>query len=319
MPSEALPSRVEVAVVGAGPAGLSAGIHLARARISHLLCGVRLGGLLRSAGLVECYPGFPEGVAADELVARMLGQARTLGVRLQQREVLALGWSRPGFLLELDGGSVQAAAVILATGTVPRLLQPSLVRAGLDPERLVYETSDLPPVLSEAAPPVLISGGGDAAFDSALQLAGRGVRSRIVLRGARPTAMALLVERARAAGAELLCGHRIRAVAPGPAGASVLLEDPDGRQRNLETPCLLICHGRDPALALWHRLTSDRSREPRQVESLFPGLFLAGDLVRGSCRYVGVAVGDGLRCARLAEAHLERYRGASPQRTPGSP
>jgi thioredoxin reductase (NADPH) len=310
------PLGTEVVVVGAGPAGLAAGIHLARARVPHVLFGLRPGGLLRSAGLVECYPGFPEGIAAEVLASRMVDQALALGVRLEQRSVQGLAWTGAGFRLEVDGGQWEAPAVILATGTVPRALEGVPV-AGQAAGRVAHETAELPADLTGRR--VLVSGAGDAAFDSALQLIGRGARVTVLMRGERPRAMALLVDRARSAGVEVLTGHRLIAIELREPALLARVEGTAGEVTGQQADWLLVCHGRDPAMALWHGLASSQARGPRQVESHFPGLFMAGDLVRGECRYAAVAVGDGLRCGRLAEAYLERYRGGPPQRTPGSP
>jgi thioredoxin reductase (NADPH) len=315
MPSDPARQELGVAVVGAGPAGLAAGIHLARAGISHRVFErAEPGGLLRSAGLVECYPGFPGGVQAAVLVRNMVAQARGLGVDLQTAEVESLGWTRAGFELVGDAGPFRAAAVILATGTRPRALAPGLVGDPSALSRIHHETCTLPEQLHGAR--VWISGGGDAAFDSGLQLVERGAQVHIAVRG-RPRALGLLIRRARERGIALHLGCSLETVDARFDGLELGLAGRGGERRE-RVDQLLVCHGRDPEVSLWQGLTSEQARDPHRVESLYPGLFLAGDLVRGSCRYAGVAVGDGLRCARLAEAHLERYRGASPQLSPGS-
>jgi thioredoxin reductase len=260
---------LEVAVVGAGPAGLAAGIHLARAGICHRVFERhRPGGLLHAAGLVECYPGFPRGIQGPRLAAAMVRQARALGARIEAVEVTAARWEGR-FLLEA-GGSWAATCLILATGTRPRGAAPpgysGSVHFGTDtlPRRLVGRR-------------VWVSGGGDAAFDSALQARRRGADVGVFLRG-EPKAMALLVTRAAAAGVLV---HRGRSLAEALAAGA-----PDH---------LLICHGRDPENGLLAGLAAE-----------VPGLFLAGDLTRCGLRYAAVAAGDGLAAARLAEACLGR-------------
>jgi thioredoxin reductase (NADPH) len=272
--------------------------------------------LLRSAGLVECYPGFPGGIQATELVAAMESQARQLDVCIEADEVLGLRWVGDGYQLLVAGESWAARALILATGTTARAMPPGMVSSEVRPGQVHAVTSTLPDDLDGST--VWVSGGGDAAFDSALQLVGRGAKVEIGLRGSQPRAMPLLVRRARAMGVRLQLGCELCAVgAHGPALSLALSTQHGPVDRVVDQ--LLVCHGRDPEHTLWHQLASSQARGPRQVESHFPGLFMAGDLVRGDCRYAAVAVGDGLRCARLAEAHLERYRGGPQQVSPGSP
>ncbi len=302
-----MPSRpVETldVVVGAGPSGLAAGIYLARAGLAHLVFERgRPGGLLRSAGLVECYPGFPGGIAGSSLADRIERQARDLGVRIERAEVTDLAWTGAGFELRAGGRCVQVPAVVLATGTEPRAVQGVTLDPGLPGNRIRHETSGLPERLDGQE--VWISGGGDAALDSALQLSERGARVGVAIRGARARAARLLVERAERAGVALRYGWALERVEP--YGARLRLGFCEVAGQEVVADWLLVCHGRDPAVALWHRLASPAARLPNDVENHFPGLYMVGDLLRGRCRYAAVAAGDGTRAARLAEALLERY------------
>ncbi|MCJ7489823.1 MAG: FAD-dependent monooxygenase, partial [Thermoplasmata archaeon] len=80
--------RVSVVIVGAGPAGIAAGMFLKRAGVEPLLLEKREpGGLLREANLVENYPGFPGGISGRELASLMTHQMEKLGVRLEKRTV----------------------------------------------------------------------------------------------------------------------------------------------------------------------------------------------------------------------------------------
>lgn len=310
MPSDPrLPGRV--VIVGAGPAGLAAGIHCARAGLQHLVLErERPGGLLWAAGLVECYPGFPKGIVGPDLAERMVAQALELGVRVERAEATALDWTGKGFELTVNGTVCEARAVVLATGTRPRPFDGLPLPDGPQAQRIQHRTDRLPACLDGQR--VWISGGGDAALDSALQLVRRGARVAVAVRARRARALGLLVERALAAGVSLHTERAICAVGAHGSGLQLCFEGQDGVVELADW--LLVCHGRDPALRLWHHLASPVARLPANMESHFPGLFLAGDLLRGRCRYAAVATGDGTRAARLAEALLERYH--APPQTP---
>jgi thioredoxin reductase len=192
-----------------------------------------------------------------------------LGVRIEAGEVT--GARHEGGIFHLEAGDTwTATCLILATGTRPRGAAPPGFCGPVH-----HGTDTLPKRL--AGRRVWVSGGGDAAFDSALQARRRGAEVDLFLRGA-PKAMALLVARAEVAGVRVRRGRSV--------AEALVASTPDH---------LLICHGRAPEDTLLAGLGADR-----------PGLFLAGDLARGRLRYAAVAAGDGLAAARLAEDWLGR-------------
>jgi thioredoxin reductase (NADPH) len=104
-------------VIGAGPAGLTAAIYLARFRRDVLVID---GGASRAAWIPKSrnYPGFPDGVRGKTLLARMRRQAELYGAQIEAGYVDELNNLRGGFRLETAEGAVRAAKVILATGVI---------------------------------------------------------------------------------------------------------------------------------------------------------------------------------------------------------
>jgi thioredoxin reductase (NADPH) len=121
-PSE--PRHVRVAILGSGPAGLTAAIYCARASLKPLvLGGVPSGGQLMLTTDVENFPGFPEGIQGPELVERMRQQAARFGTEFLDANVTAVDLKQRPFRLEAGaGGTVLADAVIVATGANARWL-----------------------------------------------------------------------------------------------------------------------------------------------------------------------------------------------------
>ena len=110
--------RFDCIVVGAGPAGLTAAIYLARFRRDFLVIE---GGDSRAARIPRSHnhPGFPTGVRGEVLLSRMRRQAKVYGARIVRGQVSALSTDAAGFALETgDGGPLLARKVILATGVV---------------------------------------------------------------------------------------------------------------------------------------------------------------------------------------------------------
>lgn len=118
---------IDIAVVGAGPAGLAAGIYGARAGFSVTLFEeLMVGGQLTSIDHLENYPGFPQGINGFEMAYAMQQQAERFGVSVVSERVCALhaleGDAQPTFTLTTSGGTYEARSVILAMGAKPRTL-----------------------------------------------------------------------------------------------------------------------------------------------------------------------------------------------------
>src|SRR5665213_502985 len=115
---------LDCVVVGGGPAGLTAAIYLARFRRDFRLID---GGDSRARWipLSRNYPGFPDGVSGEDLLARMGDQARRYDAAIQPGTVEWLERTAEGFRLGLENGeTLEASTVILATGVVEN--QPDL-------------------------------------------------------------------------------------------------------------------------------------------------------------------------------------------------
>jgi len=108
----------EVVIIGGGPAGLTAGIYAARARLKSLLVERgATGGWIINAGVVENYPGFPDGVNGLELADAMQQQAAKFGLEMLTAEVTGLELKGEQKVLKTSEGDVTARAVIAAGGS----------------------------------------------------------------------------------------------------------------------------------------------------------------------------------------------------------
>lgn len=116
--------KEKVIVIGSGPAGLTAALYTARARLDPLvLVGDLLGGQISLTYEVENYPGFPEALTGAELVERMQRQAERFGARLEHASVVQVDFTRGSpFYVKTDSQEYEADAVIVAVGASPRKL-----------------------------------------------------------------------------------------------------------------------------------------------------------------------------------------------------
>lgn len=165
-----MPEILDIAIVGGGPAGITAALYGARARARTVVfeAGVP-GGQIVSASWVENYPGFPDGVAGGELGDLMLRQAQSFGAEF--RNLSTVQGIRPkecDFVLKVDDEEIDARVVILATGAIPKKLgvpgEAEFTGRGVS----WCATCDGPLYRDK---PVAVVGGGDAATQEALFLA----------------------------------------------------------------------------------------------------------------------------------------------------
>jgi thioredoxin reductase (NADPH) len=162
--------KIDIAIVGGGPAGLTAAIYGARARAKTVVFETGLpGGQIVTASWVENYPGFPDGISGQDLGDLMSQQAVNAGAEIRTiSPVEAIGPAGDGFILTVDGKEVQAKAVILATGAVPKKLgvrgEAEFAGRGVS----WCATCDGPLYRDKV---VAVVGGGDSATQEALYLA----------------------------------------------------------------------------------------------------------------------------------------------------
>ena len=114
----------DAAVIGAGPAGLTAAIYLRRAKIDTVIFEkIASGGLIASTDWIENYPGFPDGISGEELSKLVEDQAIRFGARIEAAEIIGVDLNSDPIELKTDSGTYTASAIIIASGTSPRRLK----------------------------------------------------------------------------------------------------------------------------------------------------------------------------------------------------
>lgn len=291
----------EAVVVGGGPAGLAAGLHLARAGYRVLLAEKdRLGGQARLLGRIENYPGFPDGIDGGRLMDRWVRQARRWGLKTLRAEVGTVTRSHGGFGVRLPGGrKLPARCVVFCPGAAFQEL-------GLPGERRLRGRGVFHAACADAprwrGKTVAVAGGGEAAAHQALALARHARRVYLFCRADKLKAHRLLLRRLRLAPRVLkvlgatVCGLRGRRRLE-----AVDVVGLQGRLR-LDLDALFVLVGKSPAA-----LPFPAGRVPR-------GFFVAGDAAGEAFRQVAVASGEGIKAAMRCIAFLEGARGVAQSR-----
>ncbi|MCL6451565.1 MAG: thioredoxin-disulfide reductase [Acetobacteraceae bacterium] len=301
---------VPVAVIGGGPAGLTAGIYLARAGLGPVVLERGLpGGQVALTFRVENYPGFPEGLSGPELASRLESQARRLGAQLETAEVERVELGEGGFVLRLEPeGTLRARAVVVASGSRPRRLGVPGEEA-LGGRGVSYCATCDGPLFSGRD--VVVVGGGDSALEEALYLARHARQVTVVHRRGQLRAAAVIQQRARAhPRIRLLLNAVVEEVLGDDAVAGVRVRDlSGGGSRELKAEGVFIYIGGLPNTGFLppevrrdsagYLLTGD------DLQTSLSGLFAAGDVRQKRLRQVATAVGDGALAALGAQRFLE--------------
>ncbi|MEW6402404.1 MAG: NAD(P)/FAD-dependent oxidoreductase [Chloroflexota bacterium] len=293
-------SRPRILIVGAGPAGIAAGIQLQRYGLEPVILEKeKIGGLLRNANWVENYPGFPNGVAGSKLITLMEKQVKRIGVQVEREEVVQLDWDGENFVAETQNAKREVEVVIVASGTESRKV-PEVISAAA--RARVF--TEVWPLLKIEGRHIVIVGAGDAAFDYALNLSKKRNSVTILNRGDSVKCLGLLWERASL---EPAITYR--------AGVAVSHVDADETAARLKVRCeaggsseevtadyVIFAIGRDPQLDF---LSENLKRcEKDLIET--GRLYFVGDVQNGLLRQTAIAVGDGLRAAMQIHAKLEK-------------
>jgi thioredoxin reductase (NADPH) len=311
---EATSSFYDLAIIGGGPAGLTAAIYAAREGMEAIV--IEKSGLGGQAGLTERidnYPGFPDGIGGGELMDRFEQQARRYGVEL----LAAVGVERieregeDDLCIHLAGGQVVIShAAIIATGSAYRRLgipgEDDLIGSGIH----FCATCDGP--FYKGAAELLVIGSGNSAMEESLHLVQFAGRVRIAVRGDSFKGSPLVRDKllshpqvdvhfntvvTELQGGKKLSGVRAENRKTGelyewsPAGAFVFI-------------------GLDPNTAFldgtidldnWGFILADH------FQTSMPGVFAAGDVRAGSTKQLGSAAGDGIAALLAVRQYLQEH------------
>ncbi len=333
-------SSYDLAIIGAGPAGLAAAVYAASDGLSTIVLERDVpGGQASHTSLIENFFGFPDGIGGAEL-ARLAGrQAEQFGAEVmvfRGARGSRLNGEEVGVALELDGGiEISAAVVLAATGMDWRRLELEGVDELLG--RGVYYGAGRSEATQLGGEDVVVVGAGNSAGQAVFNLAGAGARVAMLVRGDRlgKTMSAYLVDRIQR---HPLIDVRLRTRVTALHGdegrlSAVSFADADGKEETRPTPALFICIGGQPHTG-WcpdEGILTDSAgyiltgpdlldngrrpdgwqldRDPLALETSRAGVFAAGDVRHGSTKRVAGAVGEGamavvLSFRRLAELGL---------------
>jgi len=303
----------DILIIGAGPAGLAAALYASRSLVKPVVLErMSVGGLVLSTEWIDNYPGFPDGIAAPELMDRMHRQAERFGAEFVSDEALSLDRTDMGFSVTTAGGTVyQAGSVIVATGAMPRVL-PVKEESKYRGHGISYcATCD---AAFFKGKPVAVVGGGGSAVEEALVLARGCSKVSVVFPLDSLQAEPILVEQLRAlSNVELVPGAAPAAVEGEGKVERLRMRLSAGGEKTLEVSGVFVAMEFVPTGDLLKGLVEVDAHgyvvTPESTETGIAGLYIAGDVRRKSLKQVVTAVADGAVAAQKAGMYVRSKKG----------
>lgn len=278
-------NRHELAVIGAGPAGIAASAEALRLEVRSLLLVDETGsagGTIRIAHEARNIPFLDDNVPGHLVAEHLAVFARRLGLDICRARITRLSDSQDGVdIWAADGRRWQAERVIVATGT--RAAHPAIagLPAGGEPP---WADSAWEAVRIKSPQSVLLIGASDVAFDQARWLVTRGVPATVLCRSEKPRAPQWLVEAAVREGVTLHCSCHVLSGEVSSRGVTLKVQS-EGAVGEIPGDRVVAAVGRVPCrIEGMQDVREDRLR-------------VAGDATGRAARHVAVALGDGCLAA----------------------
>ncbi len=302
--------NVKVLIIGSGPAGYTAAIYTSRANLQPVLYeGIEPGGQLTTTTEVENFPGYPDGVDGNQMMADMRRQAERFGTDIRSGVITQADLSQRPFRVVVDGTKeLRAEALIIATGASAKYLGlPSEtkfrgqgVSACATCDGFFYRKKD-----------VAVVGGGDTACEEATYLASLCRQVYLIVRKPFLRASKAMQQRVfNTPNIEVLFEHNTVEVLGDDSGVTgALLRKTDGTERTIDISGFFLAIGHHPNTELFagqlERDTEGYIRtEPGTSKTNIEGVFAAGDVKDPHYRQAVTAAGSGCIAALDCERFL---------------
>ena len=300
----------DIIIIGSGPAGYTAAIYTARARLNPLLIAgeVTAGGALMNTTEVENFPGFPEGIQGPDLMANMLAQAERFGCEILYEDALEVSLAGEEKKVVTSEGEYLARRVILSMGSEYRKLNvPG--EAELSGRGVSYCATCDGFFFKDQH--LAVVGGGDSAMEEALFLTKFAKKVTVIHRRDQLRASQIMAERAAANPKIDFAWNSTVAQINGEnkVESLTLKSTVDGTESTLDATGVFVAIGHEPRSQLVNgQVDLDeagyvRVNEPGTATNL-KGVFACGDLVDHTYRQAITAAGSGCRAALDAERSL---------------
>ena len=306
--------RIQLLIIGSGPAGYTAAIYACRANIKAVVYeGIQPGGQLTQTTEVENFPGYPQGVQGQQMMDDFRAQAERFGADIRFGIVTKADFSQRPFRAQIDDEKwVEADAVIIATGAPARYLgleseekfKGQGVSACATCDGFFYRGKD-----------VAVVGGGDTACEEATYLASLCRKVYMIVRRNVFRASKAMQERVfNTPNIEVLWEHQTKEILGNEMGVTgALLRRNDGVEKKIDIDGFFLAIGHHPNSDVFKEWIDTNEEgyiltEGKSTRTSRPGIFAAGDVQDPTYRQAINAAASGCRAAMDAEKYLAENR-----------
>jgi len=300
-------------IIGSGPAGYTAALYAGRANLEPVLyCGLQMGGQLTTTTVIENFPGYPEGIDANQMMMEFRQQAERFGADIRDGIVTDVNIDQKPYVVTTDrGDQISADTIIVATGASAKYL-------GM-PDEKKYAGQGVSACATcdgffYRKKVVAVVGGGDTACEEAIYLAGLASKVYLIVRKPFMRASEIMQRRVEEnpqieilyeTNTEGLYGER------GVEGAHLVYRRGEADERKYDLPIdgFFLAIGHTPNTGIFRgKLDLDEvgyiMTQPGTAKTNVPGIFAAGDCADSVYRQAVVAAGSGCMAALEADRFL---------------
>ena len=302
----------DLAIIGSGPAGYTAGIYAGRANLKPVLFeGLESGGQLMLTTDVENYPGFVDGIMGPELMQVFKGQAERFGTTIKTEIINSIENISGGFKLKSSKGEYSFKTIIIASGASARWL-------GVDGEKELQGYGVSACATCDGfffkEKKVAVVGGGDSAMEEALFLTKFAKKVYVIHRRDQFRASQIMQDRVlKHEKIEVIWNSTVEKINGSAAVSSILIRDTlNSSEKELSLDGVFVAIGHDPNVGfLDNFLELDEKGYVKtgfttETSTSIPGIFAAGDVADSIYRQAITAAGTGCQAAIDAERWLEQ-------------
>ncbi|MDD5417924.1 MAG: FAD-dependent oxidoreductase [Candidatus Nanoarchaeia archaeon] len=298
----------DVAIIGAGPAGLTAGIYCARKMLKTVILYKEIGGQAATAKRVENWPGI-ETISGAELIDKIYKQAKKLGCEFKQASVSKIMCGEKCLEIATEKEIIVAKAVIIATGRTHKQLSIEGEKEFIGRGVAYCATCDAPFFKNKV---VAVTGSDNMAFDSAFTLAKIATKIYMIYNKNDLTADKKIVNDVRAMkNVEFIEDYRVNKIKGDKVVKQIELKDLKNKTKIIDVDGIFIEVGFVAPESMMPEIKTDNEGQiivDSEMATSVKGIFSAGDITSSPFKQMITASGDSAKAAISAEKYLKSVK-----------